>query len=217
MNKLRIFFYALVFLNLAFFAWAQGLFTAHSEIHEPQRLTQQINADSMRLVSNTPPAVAPESLATVCQAIGGLSQITADQVLRDVASLGGIAQRMPKQSYYRVFISGLATQALAESKKTALLAKKLEPIKPLSEMQVQATKLGGYRLLVGLFGDVEAAQARIALLKQNGEDAAVLEKPDVAAQLDQVVQIKAKVSVVNSQIKSIRLALTDTWVMDCAP
>ncbi len=71
--------------------------------------------------------------------------------------------------------------------------------------------------MVGLFGDVEAAQARIALLKKNGEDAAELEKPDVAAQLDQVVQIKAKVSVVNSQIKSIRLALTDTWVMDCTP
>lgn len=217
MNKLRIFFYVLVFLNVAFFAWAQGLFTAHSEIHEPQRLTQQINADSMRLVSDGPPAVAPESLATVCQAIGGLNQITADQVLRDVASLGGIAQRMPNQSYYRVFISGLATQAIAESKKTALLAKKLELIKPLSEMQVQATKLGGYRLLVGLFGDVEAAQARIALLKKNGEDAAELEKPDVAAQFDQVVQIKAKVSVVNSQIKSIRLALADTWVMDCTP
>lgn len=217
MNKLRIFFYVLVFFNVAFFAWAQGLFTTHSEIHEPQRLTQQINADSMRLVSDGPPAVAAESLAIVCQAIGGLSQTTADQVLRDTASLGGIAQRMPKQSYYRVFISGLATQTLAESKKTALLAKRLELIKPLSEMQVQATKLGGYRLLVGLFGDVEAAQARIALLKKNGEDAAELEKPDVAAQLDQVVQIKAKVSVVNSQIKSIRLALTDTWVMDCTP
>ena len=47
---IRLFFFLLVLANLLFNAWTQGYFGAPDDSHEPQRLTQQLNAEKLRIV-----------------------------------------------------------------------------------------------------------------------------------------------------------------------
>lgn len=215
MKILRVFFFLLILANLAFLAWSLGYFDGAVEIHEPQRLAQQLNAEKMRIVDEKP--VHEATMA--CRTISGLTQAAVEQIERDTAAGGGKATRLQPQVFHRVVIVGLADQAAAELKKTELLTQLQQdptPLQPasLAEMQVQVSGNGRYEILVGLFTDEITARDYVAKLRKRGLMSAQWEQPKSSAPRE-VLEIQAKEAMFAEQLKAWIASFPSAVVMSC--
>lgn len=216
MRILHTFFFLLILANLAFLAWSRGYFDGGVEIHEPQRLAQQLNAEKMRIVNEKPMPEAP----MICRRLSGLTIAAAEQIERDVAAGGGKTTRLQPQIFHRVVIAGLVDQAAAESKKTELLQlqKNLTPVQPasLTEIQIQAADKGQYVILAGLFADETTARDYVALLKKRGVMTARWEKPSSAVPRERI-EIQAKEMMLDKQLKTWIAPFPSAVIMGCVP
>ncbi len=214
MKILRVFFFLLILANLAFLAWSLGYFDGTAEVHEAQRLAQQLNAEKMRIVDEKP--VREATMA--CRTVSGLTQAAVEQIERDTAAWGGKATRLQPQIFHRVVIVGLADQAAAELKKTELLTQ-LQQAPSLSsaslaEIQVQASGNGRYEILVGLFTDEITARDYVATLRKRGLMSAQWERPKSSAPRE-VLEIQAKEAMFAEQLKTWIAPFPSAVVMSC--
>lgn len=215
--NLRVFFFLLILANLAFLAWSLGYFDGDVEIHEPQRLTQQLNVEKMRIVDEKP--MHEEAMA--CRRISGLTQAAVEQIERDALTRGGKVTRLQPQIFHRVTIVGLADQVTAESKKSELLMQLKQdptavPPTSLAEIQVQPSGNGRYEILVGLFTDEIAARDYVAMLRKRGIVSAQWQQPKSSAP-HEVLEIQAKEAVFAEKLKAWIAPLPSTVVMSCVP
>lgn len=215
MKILRVFFFLLILANLAFLAWSLGYFDGAVEIHEPQRLAQQLNAEKMRIVDEKP--VHEATMA--CRTVSGLTQAAVEKIERDTAAWGGKATRLQPQVFHRVVIAGLADQAAAELKKTELLTQLQQappslPPASLAEIQVQASGNGRYEILVGLFTDEITARDYVATLRKRGLMSAQWERPKSSAPRE-VLEIQAKEAMFAEQLKTWIASFPSAVVMSC--
>lgn len=214
MKILRVFFFLLILANLAFLAWSLGYFDGAVEIHEPQRLAQQLNAEKMRIVDEKP--VREATMA--CRTVSGLTQATVEKIERDTAAWGGKATRLQPQIFHRVVIVGLADQVAAELKKTELLTQLQQapslPPASLAEIQVQASGNGRYEILVGLFTDEITARDYVATLRKRGIMSAQWERPKSSAPRE-VLEIQAKEAMFDEQLKTWIAPFPSAVVMSC--
>ena len=214
MKILRVFFFLLTLANLAFLAWSLGYFDGAVEIHEPQRLAQQLNAEKMRIVDEKP--VREATMA--CRTVSGLTQAAVEQIERDTAAWGGKATRLQPQIFHRVVIVGLADQAAAELKKTELLTQLQQapslPPASLAEIQVQASGKGRYEILVGLLTDEITARDYVATLRKRGIMSAQWERPKSSAPRE-VLEIQAKEAMFAEQLKTWIAPFPSAVVMSC--
>lgn len=215
MKILRVFFFLLILANLAFLAWSLGYFDGAVEIHEPQRLAQQLNAEKMRIGDEKP--VREATMA--CRTVSGLTQAAVEQIERDAVAWGGKATRLQPQVFHRVVIVGLADQAAAESKKTELLTQLQQappslPPASLAEIQVQPSGNGRYEILVGLFTDEIAARDYVAMLRKRGVVSAQWQQPKSSV-LHEVLEIQAKEAVFAEKLKAWIAPFPSAVVMSC--
>ncbi|MFZ3037112.1 MAG: SPOR domain-containing protein [Rugosibacter sp.] len=226
MKNLRIIFFVLVLVNLVFLAWSQAYFVfGKEEIHEPQRMSQQVNADKFRILANAAedagtaaaahPADKENAPAQACLAIGGLTAAEAEKIALNISMASGHAVRLPAQDYHRVLIPDLAGMAQAEAQKAVVLAKQPQPPAPLSAVQIQATEKGKFAVLLGVFKDEAAARAFVAALARQGISNARWIKP-VADLAHEGVELHASGTVLDDAVKAALLASPGAWLMHCA-
>lgn len=205
----------LILANLVFLAWSLGYFDGVVEIHEPQRLAQQLNAEKMRIVDEKPVRAA----TMACRIVGSLTQAAVEQIERDTAAWGGKATRLQPQVFHRVIMGGLADKVAAELKKTELLTQLQQdptPLQPasLAEIQVQAAAHGRYEILVGLFTDEITARDYVATLRKRGVMSAFWEKPQPTAPRERI-EIQAKDTMFDEQLKAWIAPFPSAVVMSC--
>lgn len=205
----------LILANLVFLAWSLGYFDGAVEIHEPQRLAQQLNAEKMRIVDEKPVRAA----TMACRIVSGLTQAAVEQIEHDTAAWGGKATRLQPQVFHRVIMGGLADKVAAELKKTELLTQLQQdptPLQPasLAEIQVQAAANGRYEILVGLFTDEITARDYVAALRKRGVMSAFWEKPQPTAPRERI-EIQAKDTMFDEQLKTWIAPFPSAVVMSC--
>lgn len=214
MKILRLFFFLLILVNLVFLAWSQGYFDGATEVHEPYRLEQQLNAEKMRIVDEGQATAPP----VACQVLGGLTKAAVEQIERDAAVLGGETRRLQPQDFYRVVIAGLTDQTVADTKKFELLSRLPQVPSPLNEIQVQMVSnvpSARYEILLGIFIEEVAARDYVALLAGQGIASARWEKPNPLAPSERV-EMQVKAEVLTGQLKMWIAQFPSAMVMHCA-
>lgn len=177
---LRTSFYLLVFANLVFFAWAQGHFGSSDPNREPDRLTQQLQPEKLRIISTTTAAVVPAptpggtSGELACRVVGGLGMVDAE-ALRTAAMAAGVeAQLLPQvdPALYLVVITDLPNLAAAEKKSAELKRFGVE------QQETVALDGGRQEIVLGRFPGEPAAREFLAGLNKRGIKSARVDTRD---------------------------------------
>ncbi len=160
---LRIFFYLLVLANLVFYAWSQGYFGTVDENREPQRLTQQLQAEKLRLAPVAQPP-ATKSDESACRLVGGLAMTEAETLKAAMvaAKLDAQIQPLPEPRIHLVVIAELANKAAAE-KKAAELTRL-----GITTQETVALEDGRHEIVLGRFPDEAAARELLAGFNKKG-------------------------------------------------
>lgn len=171
---LRISFYLLVFVNLAFFAWSQGHFGAIDENREPLRLTQQLQAEKLRLAPLAPAAASAASAELACRLVSGLAMAEAEalKAAMTAAKLDAQIQPLAEPRLYLVVITELANKAAAE-KKAAELARL-----GITNVETVALEDGRHEIVLGRFPDEAAARDLLAGFTKKGLKSARVDSRD---------------------------------------
>jgi hypothetical protein len=170
---LRISFYLLIFVNLAFYAWSQGHFGAIDDNREPQRLTQQLQAEKLRLAPPAPvPTAAGEALA--CRLVSGLTMTEAEtlKAAMTAAKLDAQVEPLAEPRLYLVVIAELANKAAAE-KKAAELTRL-----GVTNQETVALEDGRHEIVLGRFPDEAGARELLAGFTKKGLKTARVDSRD---------------------------------------
>ena len=173
---LRISFYLLVFVNLVFYAWSQGHFGAVDETREPQRLTQELHAEKLRLTPLAQPP-ATKSDEPACRLVGGLAMTEAETLKAAMTAAKLDAQIQPRAEprLHLVVIAELANKAAAE-KKAAELARL-----GIANHEAVALGDGRHEIVLGRFPEEAAARELLADLSRKGLKSARVDSRDQPA------------------------------------
>jgi hypothetical protein len=189
---MKLAFLLLVLINLALFAWQQGVFGRYAESgREPERIARQIEADRFRVLSEaevktlreraTPApraAGAPLDMTTAqaCVEFGDFTAADMSRVETALVKLGLGARQTARVSEvaggYFVYLPPFKTRAEAD--------KRLEELRKLGVRDITVIADGPLRLGLGLgsFRDAEAARAHLAVVEKSGaKGARVADKP----------------------------------------
>ena len=171
---LRISFYLLIFVNLVFYAWSQGYFGAVDENREPQRLTQQLQAEKLRLSPLAPAAAAAATAELACRLVSGLTMAEAETLKAAMAAAKLDAQIQPlaEPRLYLVVIAELANKAAAE-KKAAELTRL-----GITSQETVAVDDGRHEIVLGRFPDEAAARELLAGFTKKGLKSARVDSRD---------------------------------------
>lgn len=151
----------LLLANLLLYVWKSGLLGDSAHEREPERLTQQIQPQALRLVPPDEVLAAP-----VCRRIDGLT-VEAVQALRmllagrDGVREIAVADQVPSE--YRVLIQGLASAPAATRKQNELRARGVLDTKISEEADG-----GPFVVVLGSFADEERAQRHLDELSAKG-------------------------------------------------
>lgn len=207
---MRLFFFLLVFANLLFFAWAQGYFGAADDNREPQRLTQELQADKLRIVrdAGSPPAAVPE---LACRIINGLATAEAEVVRSAVLSAGGQAQILAPEAetQYVVVIAELANQAVAEKKAAELVRF------GVTEQSSVPREGGRYEIVLGRYpAEAPAREFLVGLMKRGIKSARVeaREQPGAKPRLE----ARAPAAMLLQQLPLLIAPYADATLAECA-
>lgn len=170
---LRISFYLLVFANLVFYAWSQGHFGAVDADREPQRLTQELQADKLRLLPRARTAAAKTEEAA-CRLVSGLAMAEAEALKSAMAAVRLDAQIQPlaEPRLHLVVIADLANKTAAE-KKAAELTRL-----GITNQENVALEDGRHEIVLGRFPDEAAARDLLAGFARKGLKSARVDSRD---------------------------------------
>ncbi|MDK9704242.1 MAG: hypothetical protein OEL20_13990 [Sulfuritalea sp.] len=209
-REIRLIFFLLVFANLIFFAWAQGHFGATDGSREPQRLTQQLQPEKLRLVRDVkaPPAKQEEP---VCRLVTGLTMAEAETLKTAVAAFGGEAKVLPQPepALHLVLIGELANKAAAD-KKSAELGRFGVP-----EHRIVALDGGRFEIVFGSFPAEAAARELLSGLNKRGIKSARIEareQPAVKAR----VETRAPPPALLQHLPKLIAPQPDAAIAECA-
>jgi hypothetical protein len=206
---MRMIFLLLVFANLIFFVWTQGFLGASDDGHEPQRLTQQLHAEKLRILREVQtPAVKKDEMA--CRIIGGLSLTDAEELRAAVEAGGGkaIVSPLAGPTIYLVAITDLANK-IAADKKSAELTRF-----GLKEFSTVVLAGGRHEIILGRFETEPAAQAFLqALVKRGIKSARVDGREQPAAKAR--VETRATTSVLLQQLPKLIAPYADAAIGEC--
>ena len=177
----RLSFFLLVFANLIFFAWAQGYFSAADPNREPDRLSQQLQPEKLRLIpsASTAPAAAagappPAAGNLACRIVGGLSMVNAETLKIAAIAGGAEAQLMPQIEPMLHFI------VIGELPNAAAAEKKAAELKRFGIVEQESLALDGGRMeiVLGRLPTDAAARDVLAALNRRGVKSARIDARD---------------------------------------
>lgn len=206
---MRSFFFLLVFANLLFFAWAQGYFGAADENREPERLNQQLQADKLRVVRDTPVATA-KAADLACRIINDLAMANAEALKSAVQGAGGEAKILPlgEQQQFLVVITELANQAAAEKKAAELVRF------GVTEHTTVPLEGGRFEIVLGRFPAETAARDFLQGLMKRGIKSARLEARGQPA-LKASVEARAPAAILLQQLPLLIAPYADATLAEC--
>lgn len=207
---MRTFFLLLVFANLIFFAWTQGFLGTSDDGHEPQRLTQQLHPEKLRIVREVqkPPVNAAEM---ACRIVSELSMADAEELRVGVEASGGKAVVSPlaATTIHLVVITDLMNKFAADKKAAELARLKVEGY------VVVALEDGRHEIILGRVDSEPAAQALLQGFAKRGIKSARVEsrqQPPVKAR----VEARAPASVLLQQLPKLIAPFADAAISECA-
>lgn len=207
---MRMFFLLLVFANLIFFAWAQGFMGASDDGREPQRLTQQLYPEKLRIV---PAARKPvvNMAEQACRVISGLGMTDAEQLKIAVEADGGKALVSPlaMPPNHLVVITELANKLAADKKFAELSRLKVEG------HIIVALEDGRQEIVLGRFDTEPAAQAFLQALGKNGVKSARVESREQPATKARV-EARAPATTLLQQLPKLIAPYADATLGECA-
>lgn len=165
---MRLAFFLLLLVNLAFYVWSAGFLGGQGGGHEPERLHQEISPEKIRIVSDrrpTPVKVDKKPIIA-CRAISGLggTDVTAvETLLKGNEGVTVSSNAAPTVSAHWVLIPNLANRPLAEKK-----------LAELRQLGVEDTKIindevsGPLVVSLGVFSTDKAAQDYLLALNKKG-------------------------------------------------
>jgi hypothetical protein len=176
----RVAFFALLFANLAYFAWAHWI-----DAPRPTPMNEAItHLPRLKLAEEVPPAERPQPHAqktalnatTACLSLGPFGDLAnSDQAAALLRAKGFDPRQRAEQGQtsesYWVYVGGLATQAEAD---LALVTLERAGIKDARVMPETAG--AGHRLSLGLYSERSRAERRAQAVRQAGLKAEVTER-----------------------------------------
>lgn len=184
---LRFFVLALLLLNGIYFGWSQGLLAelgfAPAQQSEPQRLTQQIKPDAVRILSPQELRLIDASAKvsakpTECLQAGLFDEAQGAQLRQTLASTfpagSWLLEDAIEPARWIVYMGRYASSAVLEKKRSELSTMKLN-FEPLNNPALQfGLSLGGFETQAG-------ANAELQTLNRRGVRTArvVAERPEV--------------------------------------
>lgn len=217
---MRLFVLALLLANGLYFAWSQGLLLDYglgpAPQGEPQRLSQQIAPDSVRLLTTAQyqrvqEQLKAEQMHRECLQAGPLDAAQADG-LRTLlgASLPPDAWRLDDITLaprWIVYMGKFANASLLAKKRAEMVALKL----PLEGLQNPELEPG---LSLGAHESRAAAEAALAALKARGvQTARVLQERDASSAY--LLRLPAVTAALSPKLADLRTALGDTPLRSC--
>ena len=210
-HEIRLFFFLLVFVNLIFFAWAQGYFGATDDSREPPRLAQQFQAEKLHILRDVkaPPAKKEEP---VCRLISGLNVAEAEALKTAVETFGGAAKVLPQQepALHLVLIGELANKAAADKKSAELTRFGVQ------DHRIVALENGRFEIIFASFPAEAAAREMLQSLNKRGIKSARLdarEQPPLKAR----VETRAPASTLLQHLPKLIAPVADATIGECAP
>lgn len=208
---LRISFYLLIFVNLVFYAWSQGHFGAIDENREPQRLTQELQAEKLRLVprARTPAAKADE---VACRVVNGLAMAEAEalKVAMAAAKLDVQIQPLAEPRIHLVVIADLANKVAAE-KKAAELTRL-----GITSQETVALEDGRHEIVLGRFPEEAPARELLQSLAKRGLKSARVDSRDQPP-LKAGVEVRGPASGLLQQLPLLIAPYAGATVGKCEP
>jgi hypothetical protein len=162
-------FFVLLAANLALAAWAYV--RERTPNPDAQLLTQQIDADQMRIVAPRPPPppapIVPVPVAGLCVQWGsfGGADLPRAQAALDALAMGERVRKteVSVSTSYWVYIPPLRTKADMERKSSELKERGISDYSPLLE-----TGRWRYAISLGVFRAEEGAKKHLAFLREKG-------------------------------------------------
>lgn len=208
-KNIRLFFFLLVFANLIFFAWAQGHFGATDDSREPQRLTQQLQAEKLRILKVAQVAPAKTD-AAACRVITGLS-IADAEALKAAPAAAGMTLKiapLPEQKIHLVAILELANKATADRKAAELIRFGVKEQRPV------ALPDGRHEIILGSFPTEAAANEFLQGLVKRGIKSARIDSRDPPAPLARV-EVRAPAAILLPQLPQLIAPHADATLAEC--
>jgi hypothetical protein len=233
---MKLVFLFLLLMNVALFAWQQGVFGRYSESgREPERIARQIEPDRIRVLSEkdvqilrerasqarvsaavasapSSPAAPDLSVAQACVEFGDFLSADVARVETALVKLG-LGSRQTTRSvdipgWYLVYVPPFKTRAEAD-RAAADIAKR--GVKDLLVLTDGPMRLG---ISLGSFKDPELAKAHVAALEKLGvKNARVVDKPtSVSATRYQLRELDAGMA---QQLAAIRKEFPTQFVRPC--
>jgi hypothetical protein len=172
---MRLTFFLLILLNLAFLVWSAGYLGTQESGREPERLSQQISPEKIRIVVGREAASSKSETETVlgCRLVSNLGSDEAPVLEKSLASTTGFTTKViagtPVSTYW-VLIPSLATHPIAD--------KKLAEIRKLGVDDakiVENEALGPVIISLGIFSSEKLAQDYLAAMNKKGVRSAQIE------------------------------------------
>lgn len=207
----RLFFFLLVFANLIFFAWTQGHFGAADDGREPQRLSQQLHADKLRILqSGGSPAAKPA--APVCRVIDGLTTTEAEALRSTAAAAGTELTLLPstEPKIHLVAIVDLPNKAAVDKKAAELIRF------GVTDQNAVALPDGRHEIILGRFASEAAASEFLQGLGKRGIKSARVDSRDPPATKARVVA-RAPAGILLQQLPLLIAPYAEATLADCPP
>lgn len=206
---MRLFFFLLVFANLIFFAWTQGHFGPTDGNREPQRMSQQLHAEKLAIVSSAPLSPANRD-DVVCRAIDGLGTAEAEALKAAAAGMEVRVLPLTEPKIYLVAITDLASKTAAD-RKTAELARF-----GVTELKTVALPDGRREIVLGSFPAEAAANEFLLGLAKRGVKSARVESREPPV-LKARAEVRAPSSILLRQLPQMIAPYAEATVGDCTP
>lgn len=208
---IRLSFFLLVLANLIFLAWTQGHFGGTDDSREPQRLTQQLHAEKLRIVrsAKAPPAKKGEM---ACRAIDGLGTADAEVLESTLVAAGMEARRFPQAEpkIHLVVIPDLSSKAAADKKSAELVRF------GVTEQKTVALPDGRHEIVLGRFQTEAAASEFLLGLTRRNIKSARTDSRDQPV-LRTRIEVRAPASILLPQLPRLVASHADAALAECAP
>lgn len=217
---LKFFFWILLLANAGLLAYQQGYFaTLLPSGHEPARMSNQLNADKVRLVPPPAPAPAPAAVkqeeVVACAEIGNFNPEEAKRFTAQLValSLGERLSQRPVQEVasHMVYIPPLADKDAAEKKAGELRRMGINEfyiIQDNSDLR--------WSISLGVFKLEEAARAHLTNLSQKGVRSARIGQRSVASNAV-VFQVRELDTTAKSALQKISADFPKQELRNCEP
>jgi hypothetical protein len=209
---LRLFFFALLFLNLVFFAWTKNDSAVSDEGHEPQRLEQQLEPERLRILVDGQETAVPPAVELACRLVSGLNLAETDALKAALLVEGGDVKILPlaEPALHVVVIAELANKAAADKKIAELGALGI-----LGQSSVELAD-GRHEIVLGSFSNEVAAVEFLHELVKSGVKSARAEARERPARMAQA-EIRGPAKTLLPQLPTLLAPYPGATIDACAP